>query len=107
MISYNLEVISLPPLSKAKPRQAIVLCHGYGGDGKDISVLSLNWKRFLTNTIFLCPHAPERCSINPNGFQWFDLSKEDPQYILEQSIKTEKKLHQFISEVKNEFKLEN
>ena len=25
------------------------------GDGKDISMLTLNWKRFLPNTIFLCP----------------------------------------------------
>ena len=31
---------------------AIILLHGYGGDGKDISMLALNWKRFLPNTIF-------------------------------------------------------
>jgi len=31
---------------------AIILLHGYGGDGKDISMLTLNWKRFLPNTIF-------------------------------------------------------
>ena len=61
----------------------------------------------MTNTIFLCPDADERCPVNPNGFQWFDLTKENPQYILEQSIKAEKKLHQFIGEVKKEFKLEN
>ena len=34
---------------------AIILLHGYGGDGKDISMVSLNWKRFLPNTIFFCP----------------------------------------------------
>ena len=38
-------------------RNAIILLHGYGGDGNDISTLSLNWKRFLPNTIFLCPNA--------------------------------------------------
>ena len=83
------------------------MLHGYGGDGKDISMLSLNWKRFLINTIFLCPDAHERCPINPNGFQWFDLTKEDPQYILEQSIKAEKQLHQFIDEIKKEYNLKN
>ena len=31
---------------------AVILLHGYGGDGKDISMLTLNWKRFLPNTIF-------------------------------------------------------
>ena len=77
------------------------------GDGEDISMLTLNWQRFLPNTVFLCPNAEEMCPINPSGFQWFDLTKEDPQYILEQSIKAEKKIYQFISEVKKEFKLEN
>ncbi|MDC3249613.1 dienelactone hydrolase family protein [Candidatus Pelagibacter sp.] len=86
---------------------AIILLHGYGGDGKDISMVSLNWKRFLPNTIFFCPDGHEKCTINPAGFQWFDLSKDDPKYILEESMKAEKKLHQFINEVKNEYNLKN
>ena len=86
---------------------AIVLLHGYGGDGKDISMLSLNWKRFLPNTIFLCPDGHEKCEINPNGFQWFDLTKEDPEYILKESQKAESKILNFIDEVKNEYKLKN
>ena len=44
---------------------AVILLHGYGGDGKDISMLTLNWKRFLPNTIFLCPNGHEKCAINP------------------------------------------
>ena len=44
---------------------AVILLHGYGGDGKDISMLTLNWKRFLPNTIFLCPNGHEECPINP------------------------------------------
>ena len=42
-----------------------------------------------------------------SGYQWFDLTKDDPDYILEQSIKAEEKLNQFINEVKKEFNLEN
>jgi len=86
---------------------AIILLHGYGGDGKDISMLTLNWKRFLPNTIFLCPNGHEKCEINPTGYQWFDLSKDDPEYILEQSKKAEIKLKQFIEEVKKEYDLKN
>ena len=71
---------------------AIILLHGYGGDGKDISILSLNWKRYLPNTVFICPNGHEQCSINPSGLQ---------------SIKAEKKLNQFIDEIKEEFKLKN
>ena len=86
---------------------AVILLHGYGGDGKDISMLTLNWKRFLPNTIFLCPNGHEECPINPSGYQWFDLTKDDPQYILEQSKKAEKKIDKFINEVKNKYNLKN
>ena len=86
---------------------AVILLHGYGGDGKDISMLSLNWKRYMPNTVFICPDGHERCDINPSGFQWFDLSKEDPDYILEQSILAENKLKKFIEEIKIEFNLKN
>ena len=88
-------------------KNSIILLHGYGGDGKDISMLSLNWKRHLPNTIFICPNGHEKCPINPSGFQWFDLTQDDPEYILEQSIKAEKKLRKFIDEIKNEFQLSN
>ena len=106
-MTFCLKTIIIKPENDIQIKNAIILLHGYGGDGNDISMLSLNWKRFLTNTIFLCPDAPERCPINPSGFQWFDLTKEDPQYILEQSIKAEKQLHQFIDEVKKEYNLKN
>ena len=84
---------------------AIILLHGYGGDGKDISMLTLNWKRFLPNTIFLCPDGHEECKINPAGFQWFDLTKDDPSYLLEESKKAETKLLKYIEEVKKEYNL--
>ena len=76
MTSYSLDVTSIPPLSKNKPRQAIVLCHGYGGAGKDISTLAINWRRFLPDAIFLCPNAPEVCADNPRGYQWFDMASK-------------------------------
>jgi len=90
-----------------KIESAIILLHGYGGDGKDISMLTLNWKRFLKNTIFLCPDAHELCKINPSGFQWFDLNTEDTEYILIESKKAENKLKQYIEEIKLEYKLKN
>ena len=106
-MTFSLKTIIIKPENDIQIKNAIILLHGYGGDGKDISMLSLNWKRFLTNTVFLCPDAPEICPVNPNGFQWFDLTKEDPQYILEQSIKAEKQLNQFINEIKKEYNLKN
>ena len=106
-MTFCLDSTIIKPEDNKEIKSAIILLHGYGGDGKDISMLSLNWKRHLPNTIFICPNGHETCSINPSGFQWFDLTKDDPKYIIEQSIKAENKLNQFIDEVKNEFKLKN
>tara|TARA_B100000475_G_scaffold85637_1_gene62006 strand:- start:53 stop:706 length:654 start_codon:yes stop_codon:yes gene_type:complete len=86
---------------------AVILLHGYGGDGNDISAVTLNWKRFLPETIFLCPNGHEECPINPNGFQWFNLDNDDPVYIIEETIKAEKKLNVFINEIKTEYNLSN
>ena len=105
MTSYNLEVTSILPLSKNKPQQAVVLCHGYGGDGKDISALAINWQRFLPDAIFLCPNAPEICAVNPQGYQWFDLTSEKEEIILEKSLVAEEKLSIFLDQVYDNFKL--
>ena len=106
-MTFCLDSIIIKPEGGAKIKNAIILLHGYGGDGKDISLISLNWKRHLPNTIFICPNGHEQCPINPSGFQWFDLTKDDPKYILEQSIIAERKLDKFIGEVKKEFNLKN
>ena len=106
-MTFCLDTTIIKPEKNADIHNAMVLLHGYGGDGKDISMLTLNWKRFLPNTIFLCPNGHEKCLINPSGYQWFDLTKEDSDYILEQSIKAEEVLKKFINEIKKEFKLSN
>ena len=106
-MTFCLTTTIVKPENDILIKHAIILFHGYGGDGKDISMLTLNWKRFLPNTIFLCPDGNEKCAINPVGYQWFDLTKNEPGYILEQSIKAEIKLKKFIEEVKNEYMLKN
>ena len=88
-------------------KNAVILLHGYGGDGNDISLITLNWKRFLPNTIFLCPNGHQLCEINPSGYQWFDLSKEDSDYILKESIKAESIIKNYIEEVKSKYNLDN
>ena len=102
---FSLNTTIIKPDSNEEVKYAIILLHGYGGDGKDISMLTLNWKRFLKNTVFLCPDAHERCVINPIGYQWFDLNTEDKNYILQESKKAEKVLNDYILEVSNYFNL--
>ena len=106
-MTFCLNSITIKPEEGTEIKNAIILLHGYGGDGKDISMLTLNWKRHLPNTIFICPNGHEKCAINPSGYQWFDLTKEDPSYILEESIKAENVIKKFIEEVKTEYNLSN
>ena len=106
-MTFCLDTTIIKPEKDVKIENAVILLHGYGGDGKDISMLSLNWKRHLPNTVFICPNGHEKCLINPTGYQWFDLSKDNPEYILSESIKAEKKLNQFVDEVKKEYDIDN
>ena len=106
-MTFCLDSIIIKPEEDVEIKHAIILLHGYGGDGKDIRMLTLNWKRHMPNTVFICPNGHETCSINPSGFQWFDLTKDDTDYILDQSIKAEEKIKVFINEIKQEFNLTN
>ena len=100
-MSYSLNTIILVPLSKKKAKSAVILCHGYGGDGKDISILANYWRAHLPNTIFICPDAPEKCAASPSGFQWFDLMDQTPDQVLSKSLVAENKLNTLIDEVKD------
>jgi len=106
-MSFCLDTIVINPEKDREIKNAIILLHGYGGDGKDISLLTLNWKRFLKNTIFLCPNGHEKCEINPLGYQWFDLSVDDEEYILKKSLNAENIIKQFVEEVKIKYSLSN
>jgi phospholipase/carboxylesterase len=84
--------------TSVKANYLIVFCHGYGADGKDLINIGNYWQRFLPEFYFTSPNAPNTCSINPLGFEWFDLMGDDTKKInleLEDSIS---KLSKFIDE---------
>ena len=41
-MTFCLDTIIIKPDDNKEIRNAIILLHGYGGDGNDISILSLN-----------------------------------------------------------------
>ena len=104
-MSYSLNTTIINAQSDQKPKNAVILCHGYGGNGKDISILANYWKNYLKDTVFICPDAPEICAVSPSGFQWFDLLDENKEQILSKSLIAEMKLNKFIDEVKNNYQL--
>ena len=100
--SLNTKIIN----STESPESAVILCHGYGGDGNDISIVANYWKNFLPKTLFLCPNAPEICKVNPSGFQWFDLMDQTPEETLAISLVAENKLNKLINEVIEQNKID-
>ena len=105
-MKFSLNTTIIEPDQSNEINNAVILLHGYGGDGKDISSLAYNWKRYLKNTIFLCPDGHEICQINPSGYQWFDLSNDDQNYINAEAIKSELIIKKFIDEVKVKYNLD-
>ena len=104
-MSYSLNTTIINSIENQNPENAVILCHGYGGDGKDISILANYWKNYLTKTVFICPDAPERCVVSPTGYQWFDLMDQTKEQILSKSLVAENKLNKLIDEVKSKYKL--
>ncbi len=104
-MTFSLNTIILEPLSKEKPKNAVILCHGYGGDGKDIAILASYWRAHLNETIFICPDAPEKCAASPTGYQWFDLMDQTAEQILSKALVAENKLNKLIDEVKSKYQL--
>lgn len=51
----------------------VVFLHGYGADGADLLGLAQPLGAYLPKTAFYAPDAPERCTNNPMGFQWFPI----------------------------------
>jgi phospholipase/carboxylesterase len=76
----------------------VVLCHGYGSDGNDLIGLAPHWRNALPGAAFVSPNAPERCAMAGAGFQWFPLSRIDPQESLRGTEAAAPKLSAFIDE---------
>ena len=64
-MTFSLNTIILEPLSKEKPKNAVILCHGYGGDGKDISILASYWRAQLKQFLFVQMHQRNVLQVPP------------------------------------------
>jgi phospholipase/carboxylesterase len=64
------------PGSGRKPKQLVVLLHGYGSDGNDLIGLAPHWASLLPEAEFIAPNAPFPCEMAPFGHQWFSLADD-------------------------------
>lgn len=69
---------SLQPRSGGRPKQIILLLHGFGSNGHDMISLAPTWQQALLDALFLAPHAPQR-SIAGIGYQWWALYDISPR----------------------------
>lgn len=65
---------SLKPRSGTAPKKIVLLLHGFGSSGTDMISLAPQWQEALPDTLFLAPHAPQRCRVMGAGYQWWGLS---------------------------------
>ncbi len=71
-----------PPAAGGRPRELVVLLHGYGADGRDLLGLAPYWARTLPHAEFVAPDAPFPCEMSPAGFQWFSFEDRSPEMLL-------------------------
>ena len=74
----------------------VVLCHGYGSDGNDLIALAPHWQGVVPGAAFASPNAPDRCAGAPSGYQWFPLSRIDPQETLKGAEIAAPRLNEFL-----------
>jgi len=68
----------LAPASGGPAKSLVILLHGYGSNGEDLIGLAPYWQRLLPDTAFASPNAPQECPGAPMGYQWFPITRLDP-----------------------------
>lgn len=86
-------------------KSVVAFLHGYGADGADLLGLADPLGEHMPDTLFLSPNAPERCTNNPMGFQWFPipwLDGSSEEAALEGMARAVEDLNAWIDEVLEE-----
>jgi phospholipase/carboxylesterase len=75
---FGLDGPRMPPRS-GKPAKLVILAHGYGSNGEDLMGLAPYYAQTLPDAVFVAPNAPEPVPGYQGGYQWFPLTRLDPQ----------------------------
>jgi phospholipase/carboxylesterase len=94
------------PHSGGRPRQLIVLLHGFGADGNDLIGLAPVLSPLMPDAVFHAPNAPYPCEGNPYGFQWFGINRLDPTSRLAGTRDAAPFVEQFLDEKLSQYGLD-
>lgn len=67
----------IPPRS-GTARKLAILFHGYGSNGADLAGLAQAWAPDFPDVAWASPNAPDPVPGAPGGYQWFPISRLDP-----------------------------
>lgn len=84
------------PAGGAKADRLVIFVHGYGANGDDLIGLAPYFQRVLPTAAFVSPNAPERVPGQPFGYQWFGITRLDPDLMLAGAQKAADALNGFI-----------
>jgi len=59
--------------ASGKTKSLVIVLHGYGADGNDLLGLADPLQPHMPDTTFIAPDAPNKCSGNPFGYEWFPI----------------------------------
>ena len=68
----------IPPRS-GTAKKLVILFHGYGSNGADLAGLAQAWAPRFPDVAWASPDAPEPVPGAPGGYQWFPISRLDPE----------------------------
>ena len=76
----------IPPKS-GTAKKLVVLFHGYGSNGRDLAGLANAWAPHFPDVAWASPDAPEQVPGYPQGYQWFPISRLDPE-LMEEGVRS-------------------
>lgn len=97
-MKYSLDTIILNSKIK-KVENAIIFCHGFGGNNKMTALSLKNWAKLMPNTIIFCPQAWEKNLNKNDSFKWFDQIDVSKDFITPKILHAEYLLNYYIDEV--------
>lgn len=102
----TLQSYIIPPTSGIDtPKNAVILVHGYGANGRDLIGLGAEWAPHCPDTLFISPDAPHICEASALGRQWFSLREFSEDFMEAQIAKAWQDLSDYIDAVMDAYSL--
>lgn len=103
------EFREMAPASGSKPKQMVILLHGYGSNCDDLINLAPELAEYLPDAVFISPDAPQPFELEGYAAsrQWFSLLDRSESTLLKGLQEAAKVLNAFIDQQMERFDLQD